>query len=175
MQNKGLWFWKNKESNPQLFLFDTSKDYTINNTEIADMELLDDEVWISTHGKGLFLFKKGVMQKDFKNRYDAALLPNNLTDICADPGNKDQLWIGSRGEGLILFNKKSGLKRIFTNGDGLPNNTIYCIAADQSGILWLSTNKGICRFDPKNFSSTSYVKSDGLAGNEFNRYHKFVF
>jgi len=175
MQNKGLWFWKNKESNPQFFLFDTSKDYTINNTEIADMELLDDEIWISTHGKGLFLFKKGIMQKDFKKRYDPTLLPNNLTDICADPGNKDQLWIGSRGEGLILFNKKSGLKRIFSTDDGLPNNTIYCIAADQSGILWLSTNKGICRFDPKNFSSTSYVKSDGLAGNEFNRYHKFVF
>ncbi len=42
-------------------------------------------------------------------------------------------------------------------------------------MLWLSTNKGICRFNPKNFSSISYAKSDGLAGNEFNRYHKFVF
>lgn len=173
--NAGLWFWKNKESEPQFFPFDSSKDYNIYNTQIGDLELQDNQLWISTHGKGLFLFENGIMQKDFKNKYDPVVLPNNLTDICADPANRGQLWIGSRGEGLILFNKKSGLKKIFTTNDGLPNNTIYCIEADKKGMLWLSTNKGICRFDPKTFSTTSYVKSDGLAGNEFNRYHKFVF
>lgn len=173
--SKGLWYWKSKESAPQLFEFDISGSYTIVNTQIADMLLLDNQLWITTHGKGLFLFENGIMQKHFKNLYDLSLLPGNLTDIIADPFNKDLLWIGSRGEGLILFNKKKGVQKIFTINDGLPNNTIYCLAADAKGMLWLSTNKGISRFHPKNFSSTSFVKSDGLAGNEFNRYHKFVF
>ncbi|MBA2331132.1 MAG: response regulator, partial [Flavisolibacter sp.] len=173
--SKGLWHWKNKESFPRLFPFDSSGVYNIINTQIADILLQENQLWVSTHGKGLFLFENGIMQKEFKQLYNPEVLPGNLTDIIADPFNKNLLWIGTRGEGLILFDKKQGLKKIFTTRDGLPNNTIYCIAADAKGMLWLSTNKGICRFNPKNFSSTSFTKSDGLAGNEFNRYHKFVF
>jgi signal transduction histidine kinase/ligand-binding sensor domain-containing protein len=173
--SRGLWYWKNKETFPQQFPFDSSGGYTIINTQIADMLLQENQLWITTHGKGLFLFENGIIQKEFKKLYNTEVLPGNLTDIIADPSNKNLLWIGTRGEGLILFDKKEGLKKIFTTRDGLPNNTIYCIAADAEGMLWLSTNKGICRFNPKNFRSTSFTKSDGLAGNEFNRYHKFVF
>ena len=32
---------------------------------------------------------------------------------------------------------------------GLPNNVIYSIEEDAHGNLWLSTNKGICKFNPE--------------------------
>jgi signal transduction histidine kinase/DNA-binding response OmpR family regulator len=79
--------------------------------------------------------------------------------------------VGSRS-GLLHFNKHTGKYRTFTSRDGLPNNMIYCIVADASGFLWLSTNKGLCRFDPVSFKAQNFTLSDGLQGNEFNFFHK---
>ena len=36
----------------------------------------------------------------------------------------------------------------YTVKNGLPDNTIYGILADADGNLWLSTNKGLSKFDP---------------------------
>ena len=175
IQNWGLLFWKNKEAVPVFYPFDTTSNNSINGIEIGDVELINNQLWVSTYGKGLFLFEDGVLQKSFSEKYTTSNLPNNLTEIIPDPNNEDLIWVGSRGEGLLLINKKNGLVKIFTTQNGLPNNTIYCIVADKSGLLWLSTNNGICRFNPKDFSSTAFVKADGLAGDEFNRNHKMIF
>src|SRR5690606_36995150 len=35
--------------------------------------------------------------------------------------------------------------------DGLPQNTITCIAKDHYGFMWFGTNNGICRYDSYNF------------------------
>jgi ligand-binding sensor domain-containing protein len=45
--------------------------------------------------------------------------------------------------------------RIFTTANGLPDNTINDIQKDSEGFLWIATNKGIARFDGKNFFSFS--------------------
>src|SRR4029078_5164277 len=58
---------------------------------------------------------------------------------------------------------------------GLPNNTVYSILPDKQGSLWMSTNKGLCRFivpddltkiNRSNFSV--FTAEDGLQSNEFN-------
>jgi ligand-binding sensor domain-containing protein/two-component sensor histidine kinase len=45
--------------------------------------------------------------------------------------------------------------QIFTTANGLPDNTINDIQKDPDGFLWIATNKGIARFDGKNFISFS--------------------
>lgn len=45
--------------------------------------------------------------------------------------------------------------RIFTTANGLPDNTINDIQKDPEGFIWIATNKGIARFDGKNFFSFS--------------------
>ena len=49
----------------------------------------------------------------------------------------------------------SRIAQIFTTVNGLPDNTINDIQKDKEGYLWLATNKGIARFDGKNFISFS--------------------
>ncbi|MBO9613370.1 MAG: histidine kinase [Dyadobacter sp.] len=39
----------------------------------------------------------------------------------------------------------------FTDEDGLPQNSVYAIAQDELGYMWLSTQRGLARFDGKNF------------------------
>lgn len=45
---------------------------------------------------------------------------------------------------------------------------IYGILVDEKNQLWLSTNKGICRFDPENYEVKNFTVNDGLQSNEFN-------
>jgi ligand-binding sensor domain-containing protein/signal transduction histidine kinase len=91
------------------------------------------------------------------------------------------LWIGTLGQGLIAWNLHTGETHAIHDEQGLPNNTVYGILPDSAGSLWLSTNKGICRFVPpadlkqvsrSNF--TGFLAEDGLQSNEFNTgaYHK---
>lgn len=78
------------------------------------------------------------------------------------------LWVGTLGGGLNRLDRETDTFRVYTEADGLPNNTIYGILQDDQGYLWMSTNKGLSRFDPQTESFTNYDTSDGLQGNEFN-------
>lgn len=44
---------------------------------------------------------------------------------------------------------------VFTTAKGLPDNTINDIAKDDQGYIWIATNKGVSRFDGKNFVTFS--------------------
>jgi ligand-binding sensor domain-containing protein len=68
----------------------------------------------------------------------------------------------------------SGKYRFYSISHGLPNNVVYGILEDEKGQLWLSTNKGLSKFDPKEENFTNYSIEDGLQGLEFNynAYHK---
>jgi ligand-binding sensor domain-containing protein/signal transduction histidine kinase len=85
------------------------------------------------------------------------------------------ILIGTQGNGLLVFDSRSGKTQRIGAAHGLPNNTIYSIVEDNAGYLWLSTNKGICRFDlPPDPASVHpglfdlYNVEDGLQSNEFN-------
>jgi signal transduction histidine kinase len=39
----------------------------------------------------------------------------------------------------------------YTDEDGLPQNSVYAIAQDELGYMWFSTERGLARFDGKNF------------------------
>lgn len=99
-------------------------------------------------------------------------LPQEVVlSICPDPDDPDRyLWVGTEGGGLAKLDLRSGVCERFTTRNGLPNDVIYGILADERRNLWLSTNNGLCRFDPHTGAATHYTKDDGLCGNEFNRY-----
>ena len=70
-------------------------------------------------------------------------------------------------DGLYRFNRQSGTFTRYTENQGLPSSTIRCILEDGPGRLWLSTQKGISRFDPQRETFRNYDMSDGLQSNEF--------
>lgn len=108
-----------------------------------------------------------------------AIVPDNaepsssLLMMINDPSNPKYLWIGTTGNGLIRFDKTTGQSHAFTTDDGLPNNTIYAIIPDNNNNLWLSSNKGITRFNPVTHTVRNFDITDGLISNEFNRWHCF--
>ena len=80
------------------------------------------------------------------------------------------LWIGTQA-GLSRLDSIDATHAHFARWlprDGLPSGTVYAIADDKMGRLWLSTNRGIASFDRKTETFHAYTLADGLQGMEFN-------
>lgn len=98
-----------------------------------------------------------------------SLSNNVIKSLCPDPDTPDRiLWIGTSGGGLNRFDMVRQTFRHYTEEGGLPNNVVYGILPDESGNLWLSTNKGLSRFDRQTETFRNYDVRDGLQSNEFN-------
>jgi diguanylate cyclase (GGDEF)-like protein/PAS domain S-box-containing protein len=80
------------------------------------------------------------------------------------------LWFGSHN-GLSRLEEVTAVGARFSRhlvSDGLPASTVYGILEDTRGDLWLSTNRGVVRFDRANGRFHAYSVEDGLQGLEFN-------
>ena len=96
-------------------------------------------------------------------------------------GSEYIMNLGSQG-GMAVgpLDIGTGFKKIwekficYTEKDGLPNSVIYGILGDDNGNLWLSTNKGLSKFNPQTETFRNFDTNDGLQSYEFNAgaYHK---
>ena len=123
-------------------------------------------LWIGTT-KGLNRFDQN---KFVRYQHDAqnpiSLSHNEISTIYED--KTGTLWIGTWGGGLNKFDRETERFYAYREADGLVNNVIYGILEDQHGNLWLSSNKGISKFNPKMETFRNYNVLDGLQSNEFN-------
>lgn len=109
--------------------------------------------------------------QSFKNEPNnrSSLSHNVVRSIQPDPKEPDRfLWIGTAGGGLNRFDISKGTFEHFTIENGLPDNVIYGILADDTGNLWMSTNQGLSRFRPDTRTFLNFDISNGLQDNEFN-------
>lgn len=77
------------------------------------------------------------------------------------------IWLGTSGGGLNALNPHTGVFTHFTENDGLPSNIICGILEDSHQNLWISTNKGLARFNIRSKNVTSFGIGDGLFISEF--------
>ena len=96
----------------------------------------------------------------FKNDWILSLYP--------DPDDTTMLWVGTRGGGLTGFNRKNGAVETFTEKDGLSNNVVYGLVPDMFGQLWLSTNRGLSCFYPRNRTFSNFPSEEPELTVEFN-------
>jgi ligand-binding sensor domain-containing protein/GAF domain-containing protein len=73
------------------------------------------------------------------------------------------LWLGTNGGGLCRFNGRTF--EIFTKQDGLNDNIIFGLFFDHRYDLWITTSKGVMRYDGKEFhrvfqSDTLTIRND---------------
>lgn len=94
---------------------------------------------------------------------------------CFHQSSDDEYWFGTMGSGLFYINTKTEEVINYSRTEGLPNNVIYGI--EQSGrdnILWLSTNRGIVKYDRKANTFTNFLEADGLMSDELNQGASFT-
>ena len=86
-----------------------------------------------------------------------------------DDGN---IWIGTLGQGLLRWGldadgRREDQFRQYSRAQGLSDE-IYGIVEDGTGSLWLSSSRGLFRFDPIAGVGQRFDLKNGLRGNEFN-------
>jgi len=95
------------------------------------------------------------------------LYNTSATLYAYEDANKN-IWIATEGDGLYYYNTASKKSSKYGIPQGLPNEVIYGILADDYNNLWISTNHGLSRFNFTSQQFKNFDVSDGLLGNEFN-------
>ncbi|RWU10833.1 hybrid sensor histidine kinase/response regulator transcription factor [Pedobacter chitinilyticus] len=103
----------------------------------------------------------------FGNIEDNSLKEDAVNCIVED--QKKRIWVGTRG-GLALYDEVKRSFLTFTHRKDFIQGTIYGILPDEEGNLWISTNRGLVRFNPDTKHSQSFYEADGLQNNQFNEY-----
>ncbi|WP_282122150.1 hybrid sensor histidine kinase/response regulator transcription factor [Algibacter mikhailovii] len=139
-------------------------------------------IWFAT-GRGLCRLKPDQIHVEKPKFNVFQTNPNNKTSISHNyvltiaESKSGVIWVGTLGGGLnkVIENLETNtieFKR-YSEENGLPNNVIKDILEDDQGNLWLSTNKGLSRFNPKAESFQNYDVNDGLQNNEFSELTAF--
>ena len=125
-------------------------------------------VWVGTD-KGITMIPQGETNKDNPNfkTFELGSRPDQLSHdyiLQFFESSTGVLWIGTMGGGLLKCTANSGNYEFtaITTQEGLPNNTIKSIVEDSNGYLWLSSNKGITRYNPNDGNITNFELEDGL-------------
>ncbi len=167
--NGGLNLFDRKRERFTRYRYDSSNPRSLSNDRVfAIFEDSDNVLWVGTAG-GLNKFNR---EKEEFTRYlyrpdDIHSLSKDMI-MCISEDRSGSLWVGTYGGGLNLFNREKENFTHFTEKEGLPNNVVYSILEDEAGNLWLSTNEGLSRFNPREKIFKYYDIRDGLQNNEFN-------
>jgi ligand-binding sensor domain-containing protein/signal transduction histidine kinase len=142
---------------------------TLSNDDVRTIHIAySSMMWVGTFGGLNLFYDQGNVF--LKYLHQPAISTSLSSDMVASfyEDNYGTLWIGTFGGGLNRLDNATRTFSHFTMKDGLPDNTVYCILGDVQGNLWLSTNKGLSKFNPVTHSFRNYDISDGLQGNQFN-------
>ncbi len=135
-------------------------------------------LWIGSEGggackKNILDFDKPASKFSIYSRKENENTISSDKVFCFYEDTQKNMWIGT-SNGLNKIEKASGKMNFWHETDGLPNATIYGIIPDGKGNLWLTTNKGLSRFNPniENSDGSAFKNfdvKDGLQGMEFNQ------
>jgi len=127
-------------------------------------------IWYGTRAKGLDKFDPKT--ETFKNYNVDPSNPHSISHVivqtlCIDK-NKT-LWVGTKNGGLCQYDESIDGFHVYREREGLASNLISGIVEDELGNLWISTNRGISRFNLTTERVKNFDIRDGLQGNEFNQ------
>jgi|SRR5450755_196067 len=121
-------------------------------------------IWIGSNFGGVDHFDPATGKfVSYENRSTG---PVSATRILEDK-KTGNFWVGDYVFGLLLMNPKGKLLKSYNASNGLPCNGLRGIEMDSAGILWISTDNGLCRFDPVKEKFQLYNKRNGLQGLTF--------
>jgi diguanylate cyclase (GGDEF)-like protein len=133
----------------------------------------DGVLWLGGGGGGLIRIEhgKGITAILGHDPGD----PHSLSDIGVRSLHESadgDLWIGTQNglNRMRAADRKAARNRfdLYTQAEGLANNTIYGIEPDRDRRLWLSTDRGLSLLDPATGAVQNFDSRDGLVSDEMN-------
>lgn len=125
-------------------------------------------LYAGSYGDGLFVIDKSGEIKRYTS--ENGLSNDNITAVLFD--SKKNIWLGTDGGGVCLV--KGGnindVKSIKTyvhtdSANSISSNSVYSLVEDSQGYIWMATNSGLCRFNQRSGTFTTFTEKDGLSNN----------
>ena len=127
----------------------------------------DSILWLGSREKGLIRFDK--QTEEYKVISLKEILHKSVDDVLSLHRAKDgRMYVGTTsGLVCLTFNKEQISASYIGREQGLLNDMIHGILEDANGFLWLGTNRGLIKYNPKNTSSHAYYYAAGVQVGEF--------
>ncbi len=95
----------------------------------------------SAAGRGLFAIEGERMQA-----LDVQTGP--VTALALDPNG--DVWVATRERGLVHLHAErlAEQRTLASTGGGLHSNRLNAVLVDRDGVVWVGTDRGVCRYDP---------------------------
>ncbi len=119
-------------------------------------------IWIATFRGGLHRYNvtTNTLEKIDLVMDERILNPSQVLTIFED--NTGDIWLGSHGDGVIRLKNKNGTWKVVNQyrvtgekGIGISNDFVNDIHQDKKGSLWVGTDSGLNKYDPK---SNSFIR-----------------
>ena len=125
----------------------------LNVTDISTIAIDGDNIWFGTN--------RGVTKYDTVSGNTVNYTPiNGLAShiVTCIAVNRTEIWFGSANAGVSRLDKATGKWQIIDTRHGLLHNRVEAIAFDGDQI-WFGTEFGLCRYDRKVGTWTSYAEA----------------
>lgn len=138
--------------------------------------LAEDEkgmVWMGT-SEGICIFHPDSLIANVDNYHlfnytNGKFCSNEIRSLYRDSNGR--MWVGTSGAGLNLCEPTDNYQSLkyehFGTSEGLVNDVVQAILEDEFGRLWVATEYGISKFNPKNHSFENYLFSSYTLGNVY--------
>lgn len=140
------------------------------NSVMAIAEDAHGNIWAGTFGGGVAVFSvEGKLLRKYKHNVadTNSISYDKVMSIYRD--SKGRMWVGTFGGGCNLFDDQQNTFKAYTELQGLPNDVVYGFLEDESGYLWMSTNKGLSAFNMETGNFRNFDVSCNLQSDEFNQ------
>jgi ligand-binding sensor domain-containing protein len=109
----------------------------------------NDGLWMINYGQlpSVHHWSNDNIWQSFTLNNSATRFP--LALIIAQNNDKWLRLSPTNGGGLFVFNEQTGKQRFLTqsgNNGGLPASSVYALAEDHDGLIWVGTSKGVAYF-----------------------------
>ena len=124
-------------------------------------------VWAATYADGLYKYdfqRKSWRHYLYDERDTTSLAANRVLSVFED--SRDRIWLTTEGGGLCRYIPEHD--NFLRYKSRLPFDTCYRIEEDAQGLFWITSNKGLIRFNPEKLTHHLFTTDDGLLNNQFN-------
>jgi len=162
--NGGLGLWDHKNEKLIHYKHDPNKRNSLSNNGLIKIyEDKQKNLWIgSIDGINLMDRKNGTFKKYYLNQVDTSFIGLNIvTSILED--NLNNLWVGTwNGSGVYLFDYQTNSSKAYLSG-----TNIVCLFEDNDKVMWVGSNFGLFRYDPKEDKFIRYLDPFTMNGISF--------
>lgn len=175
--NNGLILYDLSINQCRIVYTNQSKEFPLPSNIIRNiLKDKDGNIWVGT-SEGLIVISSAtkfskqpsLVKFKFANHQNNILFPDYILNI--GEGRNGDIWVGTLDNGLYHLQRHASTGDWtydwISNKRGLSNNCIKSILEDNDGFIWVATNKGLNKIDPKTLSIKIYQLNDGLSNNEF--------